>query len=196
MATTSWKSAGTAESVTGVGTLQWFADDAGTALSGSEVSSDNGVYAGIFGTASAVSNYLRATNFGFTNSDVPIGSSIDGFEIEVVQFRNGSPVTSSTLIKLVKGLSVVGSDFGVSGDWATSETTVTYGSSTELGGTSWTQSDVVSSNLGMVLSVTLGSGFALIDRVQLVEQIRMRIHYTVGAGFDAKTASSFLQFFV
>lgn len=196
MAVTAWKTAGTVSNLTGVGTLAWVADDSGTALAGTEVSSDNNVYAGIIPATAGVSNYLRATNFGFTSTDIPVGSSIDGFEIEVIQFRSGTPVVVSTQVFLVKSSAVVGSNFGTTADWAVTETAVVYGSSTQLGGTSWSQSDVTSSGFGAALSVTLGAGIAPINRVQLVEQVRVRAYYTVGAAFDPKRSSAFMPWFL
>jgi len=85
---------------------------------------------------------------------VPSGSTINGFEIEVRE-TTSTPAVSSTLVKLVKGGSVVGNDIGAAGDWPGTETAVVYGSSTELGGQSWTQSDVVASNFGCVISICL-----------------------------------------
>lgn len=179
MAVTSYLSCGTVVDDSGVGTLTWYADDSSTALSGSEVSSDNGVYAGVFPTSLAVTHYLKCTNFGFTSGDVPVGSTINGFEIEVRQYRTTTPTTASTLVKFVKGGSVSGNDIGTASDWATSETAVVYGTSIELGGLSWTQSDVTASNFGCVISVSMSStrDFPLL-RVHLIDQVRIRVYYT------------------
>lgn len=194
MAVTSWKTSGTAANATGVGTLAWVADDSSTPLSGNELSSDNNVYAGIIPATSATTNYLRATNFGFTSADVPAGSTIDGFEVEVIQYRSATPVVVSTSIQLVKALAVVGSNFGTSADWAGTETAVVYGSSTQLGGVGWSQSDVISSNFGTALSLTLSSGITGIVRSHFVEQVRVRIYHTTPT-FTPNQASAFMTFF-
>lgn len=179
MAVTSYLSTGTCADDSGVGTLTWYVDDLSTPLSGSELSSDNGVYAGVFSSSLAVTHYLKCTNFGFTSGDVPSGSTINGFEIEVRQHRTSTPTTASTLVKFVKGGSVVGNDIGTAADWATSETAVVYGNSTELGGQSWTQSDVTASNFGCVISVTMSSTRAVpATLIHLVEQVRIRVYYT------------------
>jgi hypothetical protein len=184
MSVTSWKTASTVADDSGVGTVSWVSDDFGTALVGNEVSSDNGVYAGAINTGSSITHYLKSTNYGFTSSDVPSGATILGFEIEVRQYRIGAPTIASTLVKFVKTGSVVGNDIGTATDWATSETATTYGTSTELGGQSWTQSDVTASNFGCVISVTSASSrVAPSGRNLLVDQVRMRIYY------DASNAS-------
>lgn len=198
MAVTAWKTAGTCVNDTSAGTLAWLADtDLVTPLVGNELSSDNDVFANNTFASTATSNFLKATNFGFTTSDIPSGSSIDGIEIEVRQIKYSGGV-ASTLIKLVKANAIVGSDFGVTGDWSTTETAVVYGGATQLGGQSWTVSDITASNFGMVLAYTgtssrlipFGTSFA-------VDQVRIRVYYTVGGGgsFDPKVASQFLTFF-
>lgn len=179
MSVTSWKTAGTVASNSSIGTISWDSDDSGTALVGNEVSSDNGVYAGAINSGGSVTYYLKSTNFGFTSGDVPIGASVDGLEIEVRQYRVGSPNIASTLIKLVKSGSVVGNDIGTAVDWATTETPVSYGGSTELGGQTWTQSDVVASTFGCVFSATSASSRVVsINRNLLIDQVRMRVYYS------------------
>jgi hypothetical protein len=179
MAVTAYKGAGSGVDDSGVGTLAWVSDDFSAALAGTEVSSDDNVYAGTIQGGNTTSHYLKCTNFSFTSGDVPSGATINGFEIEVRQFRTVAIIVASTLVKFVKAGSVVGNDIGTATDWATSETVVTYGSSTELGGQSWTQSDVTASNFGCVISLTTAvvrtspSG-----RSHEIDQVRIRVYYT------------------
>lgn len=199
MAVTAWKSAGTCANDSSAGTLDWWQDyDVGTPLAGNELSSDNNIYATTGYGSGATTQFLKATNFGFTTSDIPSGSSIDGFEIEVRQYKGSSQAVISTLIKLVKANTIVGNDFGITADWATTETAVVYGNSTQLGGQSWTVSDVTASNFGMVLAATYGTSRLFpFGNFGIVDQIRVRVYYTVGGGgsFDPKVASQFLTFF-
>lgn len=179
MAVTSYLSCGTCADDSGVGTMTWAQDEFGTALAGTELSSNDNVNAGVATPSSgATSHYLKCTNFGFTSGDVPSGSTINGFEIEVRE-TTSTPAVSSTLVKLVKGGSVVGNDIGAAGDWPGTETAVVYGSSTELGGQSWTQSDVVASNFGCVISITIGTSRFMPSFGYLVDQVRIRVYYTV-----------------
>jgi hypothetical protein len=55
-------------------------------------------------------------------------------------------------IRLVKGGTIVGSDYATASDWTTTENTVTYGGATDLWGTTWTASDINDSTFGVVLS--------------------------------------------
>jgi hypothetical protein len=198
MPVTAWKSTGTVANDLGVGSITWDTNDFFDPVVGTECSTDDNVYAGVQLGTSTTSVWLKATNFSFTSTDIPVGSTIDGFEVEIRQFKTGTIVVSNTVVKLVKAGTVSGNDFGNTTDWATSETAVTYGSSTQLGGLSWTQSDVTSSNFGVALSITNAGGLGLLSaRNRLVDQIRIRVNYTEGGGaFDQKKASEFLVFFM
>lgn len=198
MAVTSYKSAAVVINETGVGSTTWDSDDFGTPLVGTEVQTDDNVYAGTSSGGSTTSNWLKCTSFGFTSSDVPSGATIDGIEIEVIQHRTDSITVASTELKYVKGGTISGTDVGASGDWATSEATVTYGSSTSLGGLSFTDTDVTASNFGVALNVTTASSRSpFFGRNKVIDRVRVRIHYTTGGGggFDAKKASQFIGFF-
>jgi hypothetical protein len=74
-------------------------------------------------------------------------------------------------VYLLKGGSPVGTDHAGSGGWTTSDATVTYGSSTDTWGTTWTLSDVNASNFGVRLKVnnpsTSASNTASVDYVSV-----------------------------
>lgn len=179
MALSSYKSSGTCADDSSVGTISWLQSDASTALAGTEVSSDDDVYAAFQGESAAVTHYLKCTNFGFTSSDVPSGATILGFEIEVRQFRNSGPTVTSTTVKLVKGGTISGNNIGASVDWDATETAVVYGNSSQLGGLSWTQSDITSSNFGCAISVSLASArVSLSGASHFIDQVRVRVYYS------------------
>jgi hypothetical protein len=184
MAVTAWKAAGTCSSDSAVGSIQWFADVFNnTSLAGTEVSSDNNVNAESQPTSGATSHYLKCTNFGFTSSDVPTGATIDGIEWRFSRYRNAVPTVATTNCKLVKAGSFVGSTVTVTADWPTSETSATMGGATELGGQSWTQSDVTASNFGVGISYTCNTTrFFPSSASHFIDIVEVRVHYTAGAG--------------
>lgn len=196
MATTSWKTLQVCADAAGVGTATWDADDFAAALVGTEVSADDNVYAGFNGSGSVVSRWLKCTDPAFTSVDVPLGSTIDGIEVEIIRHRPSGFVVSSTAIKFVKGGTISGNDIGDAADWPTSEGSQGYGSSSELGGLSWSQADIVSSTFGCAISATLASSRAApgFSRSHLVEQVRMRVHYTLGT--PAAIGPQFMGFFM
>jgi hypothetical protein len=179
MAVTNYNSCGTNVDDSSIGTMPWVADDFSTPLSGTESSDNDDVFSGVIVESEGISHYLKCTNFNFTSENVPFGATINGFEIEIRQYRQSAPVVISTNVRLVKAGAIVGSDIGVTADWNTSETAVVYGSSSQLGGVSWTQSDIVSGTFGCAISITLGSSKFSATWDYLIDQVRMRVYYTV-----------------
>jgi hypothetical protein len=182
MSVTSYKACATCADDATVGTVSWVTNAGGT-LAGTEESADDNAY-GNAGTSSGdTTHYLKCTMGAnaFSTSDIPSGATIDGFEIEVIRQRNGSPVVTTNLIKLVKGGSIVGNDFGNSTDWSDAvEQTVTLGSSSQKGGQSWSDSDARSSSLGCVIAATVGTARIIANPNLLIDRVRIRVYYTTG----------------
>jgi hypothetical protein len=188
---TSWFSAGTVANDTSTGSLSWDSDALGSALVGTEVQNDDGVLAHGGASSLASTYYLKSTNFGIGTGDIPTGSTINGVEVEVRQYRAAfNPTVASAAVFLVKAGTVVGSSFGISGDWATTETVVTYGSSAQLGGESWTRSDILSSNFGTALSVLYNSARTSNTPNVYVDQVRLRVYYTEPAPINLTVSVS------
>lgn len=115
-----------------------------------------------------VSNYLRASSFGFT---VPSGATIRGIEVQIDRGHSGGTSTSDNAARIVMG-GVIGSvDRSISGNWAAAETLVTYGSSTDLWGLGWTADDINSAGFGFALSVNSVLTISRVDYVQI------KVHY-------------------
>lgn len=143
--------AGTGADDSSVGTYSW-------SLTSNITASD-----GAFSTCNGMGNgtqthYLKATNFGFS---IPSKTVIRGIVARVAYSGGvGNPPPTDTIVKLVKGGSVVGNNKAL-GTSLTAETptinTRDYGSSLDDWGVNLTSSDVNSSNFGFVISVT-GTG--------------------------------------
>jgi hypothetical protein len=122
-------------------------------------------------TALGVGHYLKATNFAFI---IPSAATIRGIKVEVVaagaHFPDGTPIIADNAIRIVKGGVIGSSDRSNSTPWTTWATR-TYGSSTDLWGTTWTASDINASNFGVAISAksiyTPGTFSAYIDHIQL-----------------------------
>ncbi|MFC1908176.1 hypothetical protein ACFLWT_02090 [Chloroflexota bacterium] len=137
------------------------ADDSTTANVGTK-NLDNGSY----------TERLDATNFGFA---IPTGSTIDGIVVEYDRFSpdEGAGVTDD-LVQLIKGGTPQGTDFGVGAGWATSETIVTFGSSSELWGLTWAAADINASNFGVAVAATSSVNNAQAE----IDFLRITVHYT------------------
>lgn len=174
MAVTSWVSASSAASVTGVGTVAWtnptncHADDTNYAAANSMA-------------AGAISNWLRAY-FSFSSSDVPSGATIDGIEVEMIVYGS-----NTLLVRLKHARLVIGGTIGSTNlpsmpttNWGTTgtiqEETLTLGGSTNLWSETPTQGNVTGANFGIAISAE--NYEASKNRNATVDYMRMRIHYT------------------
>lgn len=174
MTVTSWKSASSAASVAGIGTVDWtnptncHVDDTSYAAANSM-------------TASAVSKWLRAY-FAFTSSDVPSGATIDGIEVETIVYGVNTVLIKTNAMRLVvggiiNGTNVSGMDttnWGTTGSFA--EETKTYGGAANLWNASPSQSDVTGASFGCAISAV--NYEATKSRNAQLDYMRMRIYYT------------------
>jgi len=173
MAVTSFKYAGTAANADRDGKPAWNNPD--YAKTGDMISADCSI------DKNDYSDWLRLTNFGFSSSDIPTGSTINGIEVEIWR-RAPTPTStiSDSAIYLRKSTGQTG-DNKASGDaWLLADITgKTYGGSTDMWGTSLTQSDITSSTFGIDLSAYY-SGALSATATALVYYIRIRVYYTEG----------------
>lgn len=143
--------------------------------------SSNNVYSTISSTGvTTTSHYLSATNFGFS---IPSGATIDGVVVEYerkASKANALEQVVDATVKLVIGGSIVGTNKNSATRWSTTEAFFTYGSSSDLWGNTITQSDVNSSNFGVVLNVTITNNGKLPTIGGSVDFVRMTIYYTAG----------------
>ena len=114
-----------------------------------------------FATTSTVSNsgytdYLEAT--GLT-TQIPANATITGIVI-TVQREDASGSTTDSVVELVVGGSLSGTNKATSTAWTASDTSVTYGSSTDLWGNALTAAQVNASNFGVVVSAAVSNGSA------------------------------------
>ncbi len=126
---------------------------------------------------SGSTQYLKATGFGFS---IPSYSSICGVVVEIER-RDGGFLSLGTglrdnEVKLVKANTVTGNNLGTSTNWGTSEVYATYGSSSNLWGTTLTPAEVNASNFGVVISARYNGLATLIPSAQ-VDNIRMTVYY-------------------
>lgn len=126
-------------------------------------------------------HYLKATAFGFA---IPGGATINGIQVSVVRKSQDSAkfaYTQDSVVKLVQGGTVVGtSKADTATKWPTSDGTVTYGSTSDLWGATWTDTDINASNFGVVFSANN------VTTVSSINFISVTITYTASAGGPVK----------
>ena len=180
MASQGPKSASAGANDASYGTVAWTQEG--------DIVSHNGAYAACSFSSVADSNYLKATNFGFT---IPSGATIDGIVVEVEKYDFSNSGLVDARVRIVKGGTVGSTDLSSGATWPFVPAYVTHGSSSNLWGDTWTHSDVNASNFGVVLSVhsPITSALALVDHV------RITVYYTASsAGQPAAKRMGGVQF--
>lgn len=119
------------------------------------------------------SNYLKATNFGFS---IPSGATIDGILVEILITDNGGTGLDDR-VRIVKGGTISTTDLSTGAGIPNAEAYVSYGGATNLWGESWTDSDINASNFGVVYAAVT-TEFTSVQ----VNTIRVTVYYTSAAG--------------
>ncbi len=124
-----------------------------------------------------VSHYLKATNFGFA---IPTGATIKGIVVEVEKRSSGDPAyLIDNSAKIVKDGVISGDEKANPNTWpiSTNESYVSYGSSADLWGETWTPADINDTTFGFVISATnplVGNPLRRAD----IDHIRITVYYT------------------
>ena len=123
--------------------------------------------------ATNTQDVICVQGFGFTTGDMVAGSVIDGIEVLVEgNGASGSPASKRAIaVGLTKasGCALAGAAEAAQGLNATTDTTLTFGSTSSLWGTSWVLSDINSNtNFGVRINAnTTNSAARNIDGVQI-----------------------------
>jgi hypothetical protein len=119
---------------------------------------------------------LNGTSFGFA---VPSNAVITGIRARVERAASTSGRISDRDVLLLKAGSPSGNDKAAGGTWGTSDSTITYGGSGDLWGTTWTPAQVNASNFGLRFRVQNSSGGSVTASVDYVE---ITVYYTIPPG--------------
>ena len=154
-----------------------FGSDASWTNLGNIANSDNtyATYGTLSGTSEKFTDYLQATNFGFS---IGLGFSIIGIVVEIERSDPGN-TTSDYSVRLVKNGFIVGSDLASPATYSTADNTQTYGGIGEFWGESWSPADINSSNFGVVISVKKQGSFP-IGSAARIDNIRIRVLFDNG----------------
>jgi hypothetical protein len=125
---------------------------------------------------------IQAGNFGFS---IPSGSTIDGIVIEFEKKATYSASNvSESVVKLVKANGSVGTtNKAAGGYWSLTESYVSYGSSSDLWGDTWTAEDINDADFGVVMNM-----YAY-DDVGKIDHVRCTVYYTAGSSAVVKTSN-------
>lgn len=126
---------------------------------------------------SKYSDYLKMTNFSMS---IPLAVTICGIEVQIDRKASGlslGAVVKDYRVRLVKGGSIVTASNKASGSgWSGSETTATYGSSSDLWGATWTPADINNANFGFAFSAEI-SGLLGVFLSADIDNVRITVYY-------------------
>jgi Tfp pilus assembly protein PilX len=135
--------------------------------------SNNGVYTTYSVPAHGQSNTLTVRDFDFA---IPSNAIIRGIDVEVDRYAGASYSLDDYTVYLTKdGVNTVGSNHAAWGDWGTSPYTRSYGSSSDLWGTTWTAAEINSANFGVRFRVDSDSDYAT---TAYLDHMRITITYS------------------
>lgn len=122
--------------------------------------------------AGSQSANLDATSFGFS---IPADATITGIRVSLERGASASDYIGDVDAYLLKGGSTAGiTDHATCCDWGASDSIRTYGSSSDLWGTTWTPADVNASNFGFRLKVDNDSSST---RTAYVDHVQITVYY-------------------
>jgi len=122
----------------------------------------------------SVSNYLKATNFGFS---IPPTATITGIFAEIEKKDNGYSSTDNST-KIVKGGNVSGAQRANASGYPLNDAYFPYGNSTDLWGLDWSASDINAADFGIALSSNLAGMETPPPDTVYVDHIRITVYFT------------------
>lgn len=186
MAVTGWKEPGTKINVDRDNKAEWSTPD--------NASPSDNQYAQCAVAKNTYSDWLRATNFGFTNSDIPSGATINGIELIIERHGTNTNISDSSL-RIRKTAGPVGDDYASADTWPTADGEKIYGGAADLWGITWLDSDIKNPDFGFDLSAANSARYQA--KNAYVDNIKVRIYYTSGAvyyhGLKIKIATEIIE---
>lgn len=130
------------------------------------------------GGADAISNTLKATNFGFS---IPSLANIDGIICTVERKASSDNAITDYTVRIVKNGTVPDGSDDKKDDinfWSTVEGDVSYGSPSDLWNTTWTPSDINSSNFGFQIRCEYIPAYS--SASASVDLMYITVYYSIG----------------
>jgi hypothetical protein len=120
-----------------------------------------------------ISEALNATSFGFA---IPANATILGVQVTIGREAQNSNSLQDNSVRLIVGGAAAGNNYASAIYWPTTETAISYGSTTDLWGIALTPAQVNAANFGVALVVENDNNN---NREAEVDYIQIAITYTV-----------------
>jgi len=126
-------------------------------------------------SANTDTDEIQGTNYGFSTS-----GTINGLVASLIGHVSNASRVDDQLNQFIKGGSLSGTNYGSSpttGAWATSDSTLTFGTSTTLSGMTVASSDINASNFGFCYSSETNSNNLTIS----LDSMQVTVYYTAAS---------------
>lgn len=165
MADTGWVSAGLGQSVSwAYSTVTW--------LNPTNVYVSDNVDASRRHYTDDITEYLRATTFGFA---IPDGAVINGIEVRIEHMAAAAITIEDYSVKIVKAGSEQGDEKASAMVWETVDTYRVYGGAAILWGLAWTAANINASNFGVSISAV---NYEESSTTAYVDHVQIKVYYT------------------
>lgn len=157
------------------GTLASDATLAGTAWTApANAGASDNAYATAVLAAKTSSQYLKASNLGFT---LPVDATVTGIKLEVERKATTSKLRDLQVRAVKDGDIGTAERADTANDWPTADTYKSYGGDGDLWGFTWTPADINATAFGFVLAAVNQHPTAA--RTASVDHVRVTVYYTV-----------------
>lgn len=148
---------------------------------------DNNSYATMSNAALLIGGTVRNSNFLVLrnlNLNVPMNAQICGVQVEIRKAssdNNSSNWTRDLDIRLLKNNQITGTNHANLGvNWPTTETAFTYGTNSDLWGTTLNGMEVSSNGFGVAIAIeSRAAGLLLPTVISYIDAVRLRVYYYV-----------------
>ncbi len=148
-------------------------------------------------TPGSISNYLEATNFGFS---IPPTASVAGIKVEWEQFAGALGTVVDQSVRVIQAGSITSGERAKSTSWPFFDTYSTYGGASDLWGATWTPAQINAANFGAALAVR--NNDATQNNTPAIDHVRVTVYYATttnlrlrwGSGSDDITPLRQLQY--
>jgi hypothetical protein len=134
----------------------------------------DGIYSTVALPANISSGSLKGSNYGFS---IPGAATISGIVVTVYRLKSGSGYAQDLNVLLMKAGVPVSADKSSAPLWPLGASSISYGSSSDLWGVTWTPSDINNSGFGVLFRVDEVSGSNSITAG--VDFIGITVYYTL-----------------
>lgn len=146
----------------------------------------------IAGGAGSYSDYLVATNFGFS---IPVGAAITGIEV-TVERSDASGLTSDYRVRIVKGGIIGSTEMSSGAAYGATDSYGIFGSPFDSWGETWTDADINAADFGIAIAAQRnaagGSSAAVIDQILITIYYAATLPVKI-VSFSASKKSDYIE---